>query len=88
MRFILRPHAIFALFYRAYKKWLPPSRHMHPEQRRIFRSLTPEKKLDIALRLYYSARDMKAAGLRMQNPDWTEEKIQTKVREIFLYART
>jgi len=61
---------------------------MHPEQRRIFRSLTPEKKLDIALRLYYSARDMKAAGLRMQNPDWTEEKIQTKVREIFLYART
>ncbi|TET54135.1 MAG: hypothetical protein E3J53_01210 [Desulfobacteraceae bacterium] len=61
---------------------------MHPEQRRIFRSMTPEKKLDIALRLYYSARDMKAAGLRMQNPDWTEEKIQTKVREIFLYART
>jgi hypothetical protein len=61
---------------------------MHPEQRRIFRSLTPEKKLKIALRLYYSARDMKAAGLRMQNPDWTEEKIQTKVREIFLYART
>ncbi|NOQ96064.1 MAG: hypothetical protein GQ555_05540 [Desulfobacterales bacterium] len=50
--------------------------------------MTPEKKLDIALRLYYSARDMKAAGLRMQNPDWTEEKIQTKVREIFLYART
>ena len=61
---------------------------MHPEQIRIFRSMTPEKKLDIALRLYYSARDMKAAGLRMQNPDWTEEKIQTKVREIFLYART
>jgi len=56
---------------------------MHPEQRRIFRSLTPEKKLKIALRLYYSTRDMKAAGLRMQNPDWTEEKIQTKVREIF-----
>jgi len=61
---------------------------MHPEQIRIFRSLTPEKKLDIALRLYYSARDMKAAGLRMQNPDWTEEKIQKRVREIFLYART
>jgi hypothetical protein len=61
---------------------------MHPEQIRIFRSLTPEKKLRIALRLYHSAREMKAAGLRMQNPDWTEEKIQTKVREIFLYART
>ena len=61
---------------------------MHPEQRRILRSMTPEKKIEIALRLYHSAREMKAAGLRMQNPDWTEEKIQTKVREIFLYART
>jgi len=61
---------------------------MHPEQRQILRSMTPEKKLEIALRLYHSAREMKAADLRMQNPDWTEEKIQTKVREIFLYART
>jgi hypothetical protein len=50
--------------------------------------MTPDQKLRLALRLYYSARQLKAAGLRDQNPDWTEEKIQTKLQEIFLYART
>jgi len=61
---------------------------MHPEQKRILQSMTPDQKLRLALRLYYSARQLKAAGLRNQNPDWTEEKIQTKLQEIFLYART
>ena len=41
-----------------------------------------------ALELYYSARELKAAGLRSQKPGWTEEIIQGKVRDIFLYART
>lgn len=50
--------------------------------------MTPEQKLKIALRLYYSARQLKAAGLRVQNPDWTKGEIQNKLREIFLYART
>jgi len=48
--------------------------------------MTPEKKLEIALRLYHSAREMKAAGLRMQNPGWTEEKIQNSLRKFFLNA--
>ena len=61
---------------------------MHPEQKRIFQSMTPEQKLKVALQLYYSARELKAAGLRFQNPDWPEERIQDKVREIFLYARS
>jgi len=61
---------------------------MHPEQKRIFQSMTPEQKIKIALRLYHSARELKAAGLRSQNPDWSEEMIQEKLREIFLYART
>jgi len=61
---------------------------MHPEQKRIFQSMTPEQKLKVALQLYYSARELKAAGLRSQNPGWTEERIQGKVREIFLYARS
>jgi len=61
---------------------------MHPEQKRIFQSMIPEQKLKVALQLYYSARELKAAGLRMFHPDWDEEKIQNKVREIFLHART
>jgi hypothetical protein len=61
---------------------------MHNEQIRIFQEMKPEKKLRVAQMLYYSARELKAAGLRAQNPDWTEEKINDRVREIFLYART
>ena len=34
--------------------------------------------------LYWSARNLKAAALRHQHPDWSEEKIQKTVREIFL----
>jgi len=61
---------------------------MHPEQERIFQAMEPEKKLRVAQMLYYSARELKAAGLLAQHPDWTEEKIKDRVREIFLYART
>jgi hypothetical protein len=61
---------------------------MHPEQKRIFQAMTPEQKLRISMRLYWSARKLKAAGLKRQHPDWTEQQIDKKVREIFLYART
>jgi len=50
--------------------------------------MTPEQKLDVALRLYYSARELKAAGLRALHPDWDEEKIREELREIFFHART
>ncbi len=61
---------------------------MHPEQKKIFQTMTPEKKLQVALDLYYSAKELKAAGLKQQHPEWSAEKIRQKVREIFLYART
>jgi hypothetical protein len=61
---------------------------MHPEQKRIFKKMTPEQKLAISMRLYWTARDLKAAGLRLQHPEWTQKQIDQKVREIFLYART
>jgi hypothetical protein len=61
---------------------------LHPEQKRIYQSMTPEQKLGVALDLYHCAWDLKAAGLRAQHPDWSEKQIQDKVREIFLYART
>ena len=61
---------------------------MHSEQKRIFQSMAPEQKLNIALRLYYSAKELKEVGLRVQHPDWNEEMIKDKLREIFLYART
>ena len=50
--------------------------------------MTPEQKLQIALGLYYSAKELKAAALKDRHPDWNEEEINKKVNEIFMYART
>ena len=59
-----------------------------PERQRILRAMTPAQKLKAAERLYYSARQLKAAALRAQHPDWSEETVQRAVREAFLYARS
>jgi hypothetical protein len=61
---------------------------MHPEQLKVFKSMTPATKLRLAQRLYFSARTLKEAALRKQHPDWTAAKIKQKVLEIFLYVRT
>jgi hypothetical protein len=61
---------------------------MHPEQKRIYKSMTPEQKLRVASDLYHTARAPKAAGLRKHHPEWSEKEIQEKVREIFLHATT
>ena len=61
---------------------------MHPEQKKSYQAMTPEKKLQLALDLYYSAKELKFAGLKRQHPEWSMEKINQKVREIFLYAKT
>jgi hypothetical protein len=65
-----------------------PNDHMHPEQIRIFKAMEPEKKLKLAQMLYDSARELKTASLKARYPEWSEEKIKDRVREIFLYART
>jgi hypothetical protein len=61
---------------------------MHPEQRKIYRSMTPAQKLGVSMKLYQSAKALKAAIIREQHPGWNEEKIQKKVNEIFLYVGT
>lgn len=64
------------------------SEEMIALQKKIYQSMPPEKKLRIALRLYDSARRLKAAALLHDHPTWTDQEIQKEVREIFLYART
>jgi len=54
----------------------------------ILRAMTPERKLELAMNLYWSARDLKAAGLRRQHPAWSQEQVQAAVREVFMYARS
>ena len=57
---------------------------MHPYQKKLFQTMTPEQKLKVAMNLYDSARKLKAAALIQQHPDWNEERVEEKVREIFL----
>ena len=57
-------------------------------QRDIIKKMTPEKKLQVAMQLYKSARALKKASLRSQYPDLDEDALEQKLKEIFLYART
>ncbi len=56
-------------------------------QKDILRKMTGEQKLQLAMRLYWSARRLKAAGLRKQHPDWSEDQVQDQVAEIFENVR-
>ena len=61
---------------------------MKTEAQKVLQAMSPAQKLRAAERLYYSARQLKAAALRAQHPDWTGEAIRQTVRQIFLYARS
>jgi hypothetical protein len=59
-----------------------PSAH----QIEALRALSGEKRLRLAEQLYWSARKMKAAGLRHQHPDWSLERINVELARIFRNA--
>ena len=61
---------------------------MTAEERRILRAMTPAQRLAAAEEMYRAARAIKAAALRRQHPDWSEERIRREVRDIFLHGRT
>ena len=53
-----------------------------------FKGFSPEKKLDLSMQLYYSAKELKRASLKQFHPEWNNAKIDEEVRRIFLHART
>ena len=59
-----------------------------PEYVAALRRLSGARKLRTAFGLYWEARKLKAVRLRTQHPDWTEEQVQQKVKEIFMHAVT
>ena len=64
-----------------------PDEQTSPEQFEAFRRMSPERRLALAERLYWSAREMKAAWLRAQHADWSEEQVSREVTRLFLHAR-
>ena len=65
-----------------------PDEQSTPEQIAILRQMTPERRLALAEQLYWSARKLKAAGVRAQHTDWSEEQVAREVTRIFTHART
>jgi len=57
-------------------------------ERERFKNMTAEEKLDISLRLYYSAWELKFAALKQFHSDWDDKKIEEEVKKNFFYART
>jgi len=54
----------------------------------VLRRMTAEQKFQVAMQLYWSARDLKAAWIRSRHPDWTPARVEQAVREVFANART
>ena len=61
---------------------------MNEIEKQIFRNMSAERKLELSLNLYYTARKIKEEVLKQNHPDWSKEKIDHEVKEIFLYAGT
>jgi hypothetical protein len=59
-----------------------------PEQISIWRRMTPDRRLQLAADLYWTAREFKAAGLRARHPGWREEQVIAEVIRIFRDGRT
>ena len=58
-----------------------------PEQFAIYRKMSGQRRLQLAEQMFWSARRLKAAGVRYQHPDWPEEKVTAEVNRIFLNVR-
>lgn len=57
-------------------------------RRKIYRQMSYSQKWNEFLKLRKTAWDLKTAGVKMQHPHWSEQQVQDKVKEIFLYATT
>ena len=64
------------------------SSELAPEHVATLRRMKGAQKLRTAFGLYWSARKLKATRLREQHPDWTGEKVQQRVKEIFMHLVT
>lgn len=59
------------------------------EQRcNIYKKMTPAEKVAAAGELYFSALALKKAHFRRLHPNWSKQKVEQKVKEWMMYART
>lgn len=60
----------------------------HPIQVEGFKRMTPAQKLQMVADLYETGIQLRVAGLRMQHPDWSDERLEFEARRTLRYAGT
>ena len=60
---------------------------LSPEQIAAYRRMSPDEKLEIVQQMYWADWKLKAAGVRQQHPEWSEDQITAEVRRIVLQAQ-
>ncbi len=61
---------------------------LHPEQVRIFREMSPQRKWEICLSLLKTARDTRRAAIAMRHPEWSAEEVERGLARELAHART
>ncbi len=64
------------------------SEGLHPEQIKALREMTPARRLEIGLQFTEQMRELRAAMLRVEHPDWTPEQVRQALREFVLNANS
>ena len=64
------------------------SEGLHPEQIKALRKMTPAQRLELGLQFNEQMRELRAAMLRAEHPDWTPERIKQALREFVLNANS
>ncbi len=59
---------------------------LHPEQVRLLRAMSLERRAELALGFIRSMTELKATALRSQHPDWSEERISAELRRFSSHA--
>jgi hypothetical protein len=60
----------------------------HERHVAIIRAMTPQQRLEQALRMNHTMRELLAAGFRDRHPAWTDAQIKRAVADRILHART
>lgn len=59
---------------------------MHPEQLKALRRMTLARRLEISLRFIEEMRELRAAMLRQEHPEWTQGQIARALRDFVFHA--
>lgn len=61
---------------------------IHPVQLEGLRRMTPAEKVRMVCALYETGIRLRVAGLRMQHPDWPQQRLDFEARRSLMYAGT